>query len=425
MKRYSGFSMVAVAALLLQGCLGSGGSSAPAPNNVKVVAKDSRVIVAWDMVGGVQYWLWSAVGAGITPQTCSSMSLCTTSFGVVSPTTFLGLSNGTTYSFTINGRKDGGPGGPGSAAVEATPKLAGATWTTGTTTSASTLRGVAYGAMYVAVGDNGALYSGTAYTIPDATLGVKTGITWSALTNPLATNFNAVNYDSYRAKYLSVGADGNIIAMTPSSSSTWSTQTSNTTDVLNAIANNGAGTTVVTGAGGRIIYSTDGATWTPLVSGSNALNGVTYGYSTASSTSYFFVAVGASGTVLHSEDGIAWAPATSGVGVNLTGVTYGNGVFIAVGASGTVLTSPDGVTWTQQTSIPSANLNAVTYSSGRRFIAVANEGSIFYSEYGAAGVSWTQATVSPPTASPLYAVTPGGLYDYSAVGTSGLNLYAD
>jgi photosystem II stability/assembly factor-like uncharacterized protein len=98
-------------------------------------------------------------------------------------------------------------------------------------------------------------------------------------------------------------------------------------------------------------------------------------------------------------------------------------VFVAVGASGTVLTSPDGITWTQQTSIPSATLNAVTYSSGRRFVAVAADGSVYYSEYTNAGVTWTQAVAATGIA--LNAVTPGGLYDYSAVGISGLNLYAD
>jgi hypothetical protein len=431
MKRYSGFSMVAVAVLFLQGCFGSGGSSAPAPNNVKVVAKDSRVVVAWDVVDGVQYWLYKALGTGVTPQTCSSMTWCTTSIGVVSPTTLWGLSNGATYSFSINGRIEGGPGGPGSAAVEATPRLAGATWTgltpaPGTIPNNTTvLRGVAYGAMYVAAGDSGALYSGTVYTNAAG----ETGITWKALTNPSpGTTFYTVNYNAALAKYLVAGAGG--VILESSDAATWTPLTSVTTKTANnlhAIAN-ANGYIVATGDSGTVITSNGGLAWTAQISGTpNALNGVIYGNSSLSSTGYYFVAVGALGTIIHSEDGVNWHPSVSGVGDNLTGVTYGNGVFIAVGANGRVLTSPNGVDWTPRTSISSvstATINAITYLYGHRFIAVAADGNIFYSEYSNAGVDWTPITPKA-TASSLNAVATGGLLDYSAVGAGGVNLYAD
>ncbi len=444
MKRNIGIIAAVLAVISLVGC-GSGGSSAPAPTNVVVVAKDSRMFVSWDMTSGVEYWLYKAAGNGVTPESCSAMPSCTTTLAATSPTTLSSLANGTTYSVSINGRISGGPGGPGSAAVSATPRAAGGTWTapiTNTIPNTTVLRGVAYGAMYVAAGDGGALYSGAVYTVIDAVAGAKTGITWSALTNPFTTTFNAVNYDSYRGKYLSVGAGGEIIGMTPSSSSTWSEQKTGYTGVQNlfAIANSGSYlTTVATGANGTIIYSADGgANWadkSAAVSPANpgtALNGVTFGYDYTNSR-YVFVAVGASRTLLYSLDyGLTWTVGTCGATCSgtpaLNGVTYGatgsaSGVFVAVGASGTVLTSPDGITWTQQTSIPPATLNAVTYSSGRRFVAVANDGSIYYNEYANAGVTWTQAVTATGIA--LNAVTPGALYDYSAVGASGVNLYAD
>lgn len=414
MKRFFTFIMVAVVTLFLQGCFGSGGSSAPPPNNVVVAAKDSRVVVTWDMVPGVEYWIFRAVGTGITPTTCSSMPLCSTTLKVTSPLTVSGLSNGTTYSFTINGRTGGGPGGAGSPAIQATPRLAGATWTVGTPTApASNLRSVAYyGGTFVATGDSRALFTST------------NGNTWTAVTTNLpAINFNAVSYDASRARYLVAGAGGAIYVS--SDTVTWTQQAIGTTTwAQNAIANTGTGITVVTGANGTILYSSDGSTWAAQVSGTtNALNGLTYGNGT-------FVAVGAGGTILHSSDGITWAVvAASGTASNLMGVTYGleAGRFVAVGVGGTVLTSPDGTTWTLQTPIAAATtLNAVTYLSGRRFVAADNNGSIFYSEYSSLGATWAPVTVTLPyVAAPLYAVTTGGLFDYSVVGAAGLNLYSD
>ena len=185
--------MVAIAAIFLTGCLGSGGSSAPPPTDVRVKAKDSRAILTWTMASGVEYWIFHANGSGVTPQNCSSMPLCYTTVNATSPASAMGLTNGLSFSFSINGRISGGPGGPGSVAVDATPILAGATWTaplpTNPIPNTTTMRGVAYGvssvvvsgsavAKFVAAGDNGALYSGTVYTTPnpDPAKVVDTGI---------------------------------------------------------------------------------------------------------------------------------------------------------------------------------------------------------------------------------------------------------
>lgn len=449
MKRYIGFITVAVAALFLTGCIGSGGSSASAPTDVKVTPKDGRVVVTWTMEPSVQYWIFHANGSGVTPQNCSSMPLCYTAINVTSPASVSGLTNGLLYSFSINGRKNGGPGGAGSVAVQTSPRLSGATWTPDTSPATGNLRGVAYGAYnaigarFIAAGDSGALYSGTVYTTPDATLGAKTGITWSQLVNPLAaplaTNFNAVNYDSFRGKYLVVGTGGKIITMTPSLSTTWTELTGYTGgQSLLAIANNAAGFTVVTGAGGTIITSGDGgSTWTVQNSNTaNALNGVAYGYVTALAVNRF-VAVGASGTVRYSTDGVIWTAATSvSTASEIKGVTYGMvggvGTFVAVTADGNVITSKDGSTWTTPVLVSSA-LNAVTVSLNaavplsstvttvtNALVTADNTGNLFRSTDG--GATWTQVYSG---ATPLYAVTHGGLFDYSAVGTSGLSLYAD
>jgi photosystem II stability/assembly factor-like uncharacterized protein len=212
---------------------------------------------------------------------------------------------------------------------------------------------------------------------------------------------------------------------------------------------------VATGAAGTILYSSDGAAWTPITKGTNALYGVAYGYSVTNAVANgnVFVAVGAAGTLLYSSvDGTTWYDTVvckdssstvlpSCPAYDLKSVTYGGldangyGVFVAVGANGTVLTSEDGITWTLQasTTIPAtSNLNSVTYSALRRFVAVADDGNIYYSNYydatgslvGNGAVKWNPATTTS-TLPPIYAIATGGLYDYVAVGMSGLNVYAD
>jgi hypothetical protein len=411
MKQYYTFIMVAATAMLLSGC-GGGGSTAPAPGNVTAVAGDSSVTVSWDMQPGVEYWLWAGPGTNISPQNCSSTPGCTTTGpglgGATSPQVFSNLLNGTTYSFSINGRIGGGKGGPGSAAVTATPRLAGATWNTGTPL-ANDLRGVVFGSTFVAAGTNGALFSSA------------NGVTWAPLINPDTTvpkrNLYAITYDSFHAKYVAVGAGG--LILTSADTITWAQPTSNTTtEDLLAITNNAAGQLVATGTHGSILTSTDATTWIEIknaAGNANSLYAITYGYGTT--TGYLFVAAGAGGTLLTSSDAATWNKITSPTTLDLHGVSYGAGAatFVAVGASGALVTSTTGDSWNLQTAIGSTWLNAVTY--GRQFIAVDNVGSIFYSTDG---LNWLTATSNTNT-QPLYAVTPYA-HTYSTVGASGVNM---
>ena len=160
MKRLFALSFVIAAFLLLPGCRGSG-SSAPPPTNVNVVAGDTSATVTWDMLSGVDYWVFKAAGTDLTPQVCISRPECKIIMKATSPIFISGLTNGITYSFTINGRTDGGPGGSGSPSIQAIPRLAGATWTPGAANSAGTndLRGIAYGRLFVAAGTSSALFT--------------------------------------------------------------------------------------------------------------------------------------------------------------------------------------------------------------------------------------------------------------------------
>jgi len=425
--------MVAVAAMFQTGC-GSSGSPAPAPGNVNVVAGDTNVTVSWDAQPGVEYWVYKAIGSNITPQNCISMQECKTLMGVSSPMVFPGLTNGTTYSFTINGRTGGGKGGPGTSSISATPRLAGGlagtAWSAGTPLSSGSplatqnLRGVAYGSVFIAAGDNGALFSSS------------DGISWTALTHPLPTaNLYAASY--YGGKYLVVGAGGLILLSTDAI--TWTQQTSGTTNNLYAISNFGVGGFVATGANGTILTSSDGVSWATRTSNTtNALYGITYGNGR-------YVAVGAAsttGTLLTSVDGgITWQAVALLPVSDLKGVAYGApqlaydstytsqnlpaARFVAVGANGTVVKSLDGgATWTSQTLASPTQLNTITF--GHQFIAADNVGNLFSSTDGSV---WPLAQSS---VTPLYAVAPaqyvsgqyGGRYVYSVVGASGVNMLA-
>ena len=408
MKRYFASIFLIISLSALSGCY-SQGSSAPAPTNVNVVAGDSSATLTWDMVPGVEYWIFKAAGSDISPLSCFGLPQCQIISNAVSPTVVSGLANGTNYAFTINGRVNGGKGGPGSPAVQAVPRLAGALWTVAATAAGpADLRGVTYGTIFVAAGNGGALFSST------------DGMAWTAQISPTTSNLDAASF--YGSSYVVAGAGGVILLSTDAIN--WTAQVSNTGNDLYAVSNYGAAGFVATGVSGTVIHSLDGITWTGALASNtpNPLYAVTYGNG-------IYAAVGAAGTLITSPDGAYWSSPSSISASDLKGIAYapligtnGAGTFVAVGASGTIITSTDGgTTWAALTSSPFASttiINSVTY--GRQFVAVANDGSIFTS---IDGLSWAATASTPANTAPLYAVT-HGIYDYSAVGAAGLNTHS-
>jgi photosystem II stability/assembly factor-like uncharacterized protein len=431
MKRFFTFSIVVVASILSSGC-GSGGSPAPAPTGVNVVAGDTQAIVSWTATPGVEYWIFSAVGSGITPQNCSFMLNCKVQVAA-SPAVVSGLTNGNQYSFTVNGRTNSGPGGPGSPAVQATPRPAGTLWNSQPAIGTADLHGITYGEAFVAVGVGGALFSSS------------DGVTWTPAVNPVpANNLNAVTY--YGGAYIAVGNAGVILRSTDGKN--WKQQAIGvTTNDLYAITNNGgqAGFVAV-GANGTILASADGTIWSAKTSGTtNTLYGITYGVIAGSGE---YVAAGAAdtttgaGTLLYSANAAAWTPVPALPGYDLKGVAYGDPKlaygfntpgttsslpplpppsFVAVGANGTLVSSTDGKNWTSG-SLPAANLvTAVTYA--HQFVAVDDVGNVFTSPDG---TNWGVGPVQN-LATPLYAVTHvqftkgqyRGQYGLDCVGASG------
>jgi photosystem II stability/assembly factor-like uncharacterized protein len=155
----------------------------------------------------------------------------------------------------------------------------------------------------------------------------------------------------------------------------------------------GNGTFVAGGKDGKMAYSADGVTWTPVsysTFGSNdTINAIAYGNGR-------FVAGG--GGIATSTDGKTWKPVTTnafnttwGTG-GIEAIAYGNGRFVAGGSLFNIATSTDGETWTAATS--SLSLTGVeTIAFGNNtFVAVSKANNMAYSTDN--GASWTSKSLS-------------------------------
>ena len=425
--------------LCLPGCSKLFPTSIPStPTGVHVIAGDSSATVYWDMVPGVTYFVYWAPLPTLTPSICGTNPLCGAAAGVTSPYVISNvnppLTNGTTYSLTINGTINGGIGGPSSPSQQFTPQLAGTSWAQGTTLG-NDLRGVTYGTIYdvadygiinpgvnlgpgfVAVGTNGTLVS-------SADISNLNGfLTWTALANPLqSANLYAISNSG--ATYLAVGAGGTMLYSSYYALN-WTPLTPVTAYDLYAVSF--AGLFIAVGQNGTLLTSDlTGTIWTTQNSGTTVdLNGIAAGNG-------LYVAVGNAGTLLTSIDAANWTAATVPSSANLKSVTFGNvyslitglttSTFVAVGSNGVVLTSVfNGINWTSwtQTTISSTQINAVTF--GHQFVAVDETGNTFTS---LDGYTWTNPIpASPNSYVPLNSVI-NGSYDYSAVGVGGITFHS-
>lgn len=85
-------------------------------------------------------------------------------------------------------------------------------------------------------------------------------------------------------------------------------------------------------------YSTNGTSWTFKAFGAGQMNAAAYGNGT-------FVAVGQAGRIYTSADGITWTLRSGITTVDLTAITFANGLFVAAGGRD-ILTSTNGISWT-------------------------------------------------------------------------------
>jgi photosystem II stability/assembly factor-like uncharacterized protein len=404
--------LASMALALLAGCGGSNkGSSADPPADFRVQAGDGSVIVTWTAEPGTDYWIFFGVGAGITTDNWIQRGGVAIP-NVVSPRIITGLSNGTTYSFTINARKDKGPGGAGAPSQAVVPVQAGETWSPRPVLGTQNLNAITAGNMVngfdvAIVGDAGTIFSG-----------ISAGPI-IARTNPLPS----VNLASvvYGGGIMVAGGDNGTVLRT-TDTITWTQVTSGTTARLNGGAFSTSGTFVLVGTGGTIVESTDGGTtWT--TPGSNTVSDL-YGATFGTNPSRF-IAVGAQGTLLVGESGADWIQFAGDLTTNaLRGVAFGSFLlpgeltvtnrFVVVGDGGVVLTSTDASNWTKVPAFTTRNLRAVTY--GGRFVAVGEDGAIYTSSDG---LTWEERNSN--TTATLNAVV-REVTGYTAVGAAGTNL---
>lgn len=416
MKRLLGISFISLS-LLLVGC--GGGHSAAPPTDVKVVPGDTSATISWSQDPGIEYWVWVAQGPSVSTSNCAGTASCTIHRAVSSPLILTGLTNGTTYSVTVNARTGGGPGGTATDPIAFVPRIAGTEWTAGATLGSGNMLGLAFAGTttagvntLVAVGAAGAVY----YS--------PNSVNWVAEASNVTANLNAAVYAN--SLFLAVGDSGTMV--TSPDGVTWTAQTPQTAQNLYSVTTNGSGTVVAVGAKGTILVSTNSTTWAPANSTTSVdLYGIYF-------ANGLYVAVGANGAILTSPDAGAWtaiAPVTS---ANLRSVSYGapvatattttaTAVWVVVGDGGSLVTSSDGVTWTGQLPIASSNLTSVVH--GTQFITVGSGGTIFTSVDGIAWLPAVSGKTQDLRAVTFTVLTAGSIgVGYVAVGDAGTNLSA-
>jgi hypothetical protein len=194
------------------------------------------------------------------------------------------------------------------------------------------------------------------------------------------------------------------------SSSSWTRPIFNTQQQWSSITWGGVSTTyfvMVSRTGtNRFAYSTDGSTWTrsaPTNSGTKTWESVCWGGGTANR----FVAVASANTatttrIIFSTDGVSWTDATTSITTGAwKSVCYNaaGDYFVAVSeGSGTGLwSSSDATTWTS-INLPNSNYyTSICYgtpSGTGQLVAVARSGTNNRAMYSADGKTWTASTLS-------------------------------
>ena len=108
-----------------------------------------------------------------------------------------------------------------------------------------------------------------------------------------------------------------------------------------------------------------------------------------------FVAVGNFGRMVYSSNGVSWTDIDSPYVDQIMTIAYGDGKFVAGDSNGNIAYSSNGIDWTAVASNPWLNtelnayvsIRAIAYGNGK-FVAVGDWGKIAYSSDG--GETWTE-----------------------------------
>ena len=405
--------LILVASLItLGGCNWRTSPPADAPTGVTATPGDGLVLLSWDTLPDLTYWIFFQAGPSVSSDSPTSIVIR----NATSPRVVGGLANGTQYAFVMNATHADSEAGPTSPVVVATPRLGGESWVSGTPLAPQTLRAIAFnGRRFVAVGDTATIFAGDFNSGSSDPPGVSAWTQAPASSLPLGFTAN-LSAAVASGGFLAVGRDGSTI--TSPDGLTWTSGTQTLGVGMNAVTvgtPSNLTTFVAVGDGGAIFVSNDAVTWTPVppITANNLL-GVSF-------INGQYVATGAAGTVLTSLDARTWAAQTSVTGNALRGAAFANTVtgprYVAVGDAGTVLTSPDAIAWTPIPSLFAENLNSVVF--GSRFVAVGQAplGQGARAAFSDDGLSWTVTSAgSSDLTSVLFAPSM-----YLAVGAAGAN----
>lgn len=167
--------------------------------------------------------------------------------------------------------------------------------------------------------------------------------------------------------YVAVGDEGTLFTSTDAR--TW-TERLVPGDLSLASIAFGNGAYVAVGLGGGIVRSSDGAEWTPVTAPVDKnLYDITFGGGR-------FVAVGQDGAIVTSVDGLTWEDRTVSSETDLYGVAWGKDKYVTAGGASVILSSPDGAVWTHQTAaFEDLTFAAVAYA-GDAFVLAADHDAI-------------------------------------------------
>jgi hypothetical protein len=324
------------------------------------VASTTSALVSWTApasTGGAPITLYTATAAPGGLNCSSTTTSCT----------IVGLTDGSSYTFTVTATNAAGT----STASSAAPSTG--TWTAASAPgTASGISPMAYGnGVFVVVSASGAAYS-------------TNGTTWTAATVPSQV-WASVAYGD--GEFVATSGTDYDNVITSTNGVTW-------TETTGALPANGIWTSITYGDGkfvavaqntSTVAYSTNGTTWTaatlPAVGGADG-EYVTYGNG-------MFVAVGFGSTAgAYSTNGITWTATTLPSAVEWLSLTYGNGMFVAAGIGKDIAYSTNGTTWTVSTTAlaSSEDWDSIAYGNGE-FVAVSMANDVV--AYSTNGVTWT------------------------------------
>jgi photosystem II stability/assembly factor-like uncharacterized protein len=381
-----------------------------APTNLTPTPGESLVVLDWDVISGRSYWIFYQQGTNTDLEDFENILT-----PVTPPYIVTGLANGTQYAFSVTSSQNGSKVGPFSSVVTETPRLLSSAiaWTDGgsLTGSVEDLFSIAFGNnAYVTVGEAATLFVGP-YNYTDT--GGVTGWSQPTLPGSVTANLISVIYDGFR--FVVLGVDGSITTSTDTETWEVATVVGGTPNMLAY----GANVYVVVGNTGEIYTNTSSgvtAAWTSQTSGVGAdLYGVSY-------VNGMFIVVGAGGILLTSPDGATWTQQTSNAGGNaLRDVAYGAGVYVAVGDVDTIVSSTDATNWSLPHTAPitGESFRAIVFGPDEQFIAVGTAGALAYSVTGVDG-TWDDGTAAAGVTEQLNSIASN--FVFIAVGAIGVNV---